>query len=96
MDGLLEGGARVRAYDPAVIKALAKSPRDGVSYCQDEYEAAEGADALVLATEWNQFRGLDLDRLKELLKSPVLLDLRNVYEPDTLRSKGFKYASVGR
>ncbi len=96
MDGLLEAGARVRAYDPAVIKKLAETPREGVSYCEDEYEAAEGADALVLATEWNQFRGLDLDRLKETLKSPVMVDLRNVYEPETVRSKGFRYASVGR
>jgi UDPglucose 6-dehydrogenase len=96
LSGLLEAGAKVRAYDPAVIKKLAQQPRDGLTYCEDEYDAAAGADGLVLATEWNQFRGLDLDRLKEALNGSVLVDLRNVYEPETVRSKGFRYTGVGR
>ena len=96
LDGLLEAGAEVRAYDPAVIKKLSEKSRTGLTCCKDEYEAADGADALVLATEWNQFRGLDFDRLKEALKGHVLLDLRNVYEPETLRLKGFHYTGVGR
>ena len=65
-------------------------------YCRDEYHAAEGAHALVLATEWNQFRGLDLERLREKLQEPVVVDLRNVYEPSAMRSSGFRYYSVGR
>ncbi len=96
LNGLLEAGAQVRAYDPAVIKKLSEQSRTGVTYCQDEYEAAAGADALVLATEWNQFRGLDLERLKEALSGHVFVDLRNVYEPETLRSEGFHYTGVGR
>ncbi len=96
LEGLLEAGAEVRAYDPAVIKKLSERPWAGVTCCQDEYEAAQGADGLVLATEWNQFRGLDLERLKEALNRPVLVDLRNVYEPEALRSQGFQYTGVGR
>ncbi len=64
--------------------------------CADAYHAAEGADALVLATEWNQFRNLDLDRIKAALGSPIFIDLRNVYEPDRLAALGFQYTAVGR
>jgi UDPglucose 6-dehydrogenase len=96
LSGLLDAGAKVQAYDPVVINELAQQPRDGLTYCEDEYAAAQGADGLVLATEWNQFRGLDLDRLKEALDGPVLVDLRNVFEPESVRSKGFEYTGVGR
>ncbi len=96
MNGLLEGGAKLRVYDPAGLAALAARPPAGVTCCRDEYDAAEGADALVVATEWNQFRGLDLDRLKRLLAQPVVIDLRNIYEPSAMRSKGFRYSGVGR
>jgi len=64
--------------------------------CKDAYEACEGADALVLMTEWNQFRMLDLERIKRLLHRPVVIDLRNVYEPGPMRAAGFEYACVGR
>lgn len=96
LDQLVDEGARVRAFDPIALPIVARSPRSGVDYCEDEYDVAQGSDALVLATEWNQFRGLDLDRLKELLASPTVIDLRNVYEPETMRERGFDYTGVGR
>ena len=96
LEQLLREGARVRAYDPVAIPLVAREARPGVEPCRDEYHAAEGADALVLATEWNQFRGLDLDRLKNALREPVVVDLRNVYEPETMRRRGFRYTGVGR
>ncbi len=92
LDGLLERGCRVRVYDPAA----AREPRPGVTYCEDEYDAAKDADALVLATEWNQFRSLDLDRLKSAMGRAVVIDLRNIYEPSIMRSRGFEYTGVGR
>ena len=67
-----------------------------VAFASNAYEAAEGADAVVIVTEWDQFRALDLERLKSVLKRPVLVDLRNVYQPSDLRAKGFHYSSVGR
>ncbi len=96
LEALAVEGAAVRAYDPVAMAAAQRTPRRGVVYCADEYEAAAGADAVVLATEWNQFRGLDLDRLKEVLREPVVVDLRNVWEPRTMRAKGFRYIGVGR
>jgi UDPglucose 6-dehydrogenase len=67
-----------------------------VEYCEDEYEAARGSDGLVVVTEWNQFRRLDMDRLKQLMREPNIIDLRNLYEPETMRSAGFKYLAMGR
>jgi UDPglucose 6-dehydrogenase len=96
LDRLVEQGARVRAFDPIALPIVSRTSRSGVSYCEDEYDVARGADALVIATEWNQFRGLDLNRVKELLTSPTLIDLRNVYEPETMRERGFDYTGVGR
>jgi UDPglucose 6-dehydrogenase len=93
---LSEAGAKVRAYDPVAIPLVAQDPIPGVVYCEDEYEAAEGADAAILATEWNQFRGLDFGRLRQRMAQPVLVDLRNVYEPDKMRAQGFDYTGVGR
>jgi UDPglucose 6-dehydrogenase len=96
LDALVEEGARVRVYDPVAMSIASRTPREGVVYCRDEYDAADGADALVIGTEWNQFRGLDAERLKGRLKAPVVVDLRNVYEPAFMRSKGFHYHGVGR
>jgi UDPglucose 6-dehydrogenase len=93
--GLQKEGATVRAYDPQAMEN-AKKFFDGVSFCHDAYETAEGADALVIATEWNEFRALNLDRVKKLLKQPVIIDLRNVYDPHRMKSEGFTYVSVGR
>ncbi|HSJ96014.1 MAG TPA: UDP-glucose/GDP-mannose dehydrogenase family protein [Myxococcota bacterium] len=92
---LLERGARVRAYDPAAMDNAAPL-LPGVQMCQDAYQTCEGADALVIVTEWNQFRMLDLERVAKLLRQPVIVDLRNVYEPAALRRQGFRYTSVGR
>jgi len=92
---LLDHGATVRAYAPeALEEACLALP--ALHRCQDSYEAAEQADALVLATEWNQFRHLDLHRIKSLLRQPMIVDLRNIYDPLVLKDLGFDYISVGR
>jgi UDPglucose 6-dehydrogenase len=96
LDGMLAEGAKVQAYDPIGMTIAAQSPREGVRYCDDEYQAAFGNDALVVATEWNQFRALDLERLRIAMKHPTIVDLRNIYEPEAMRAKGFDYTCVGR
>jgi UDPglucose 6-dehydrogenase len=96
LDGMLAEGAKVQAYDPIGMTIAAQSPREGVRYCDDEYQAASGNDALVVATEWNQFRALDLERLRIAMKHPTIVDLRNIYEPEAMRAKGFDYTCVGR
>jgi UDPglucose 6-dehydrogenase len=88
-------GATVQAFDPEG-RHEAEKMLTGVDFKDGPYEAAEGADCLVILTEWDQFRALDLDRIKLLLKAPVLVDLRNVYRPDDMRARGFKYTSIGR
>jgi UDPglucose 6-dehydrogenase len=88
-------GATVQAYDPEGMEEAAKLLKD-VRFLEGPYDAAEGADALVILTEWNAFRALDLDRVKLLMNTPVLVDLRNVYTPSEMRASGFVYASVGR
>lgn len=88
-------GAQIRAFDPVAMEE-AKHCLSGVEYAADEYDAIEGADALIFMTEWNQFRALDLKRVKELLKTPKIADLRNIYEPDDMRELGFEYVGVGR
>jgi UDPglucose 6-dehydrogenase len=93
--GLRARGARVRAFDPAAMLQAARVVPD-VEYCADVAEAAAGADAIVLVTEWNQFRNLDFARLKAVMRQPVFVDLRNVYEPRRMRELGFRYAGVGR
>ncbi|QBX36401.1 UDP-glucose/GDP-mannose dehydrogenase family protein [Brevundimonas sp. S30B] len=92
---LLAAGARVRAYDPEGMEEAAKL-LDGVDFVSGAYAAVEGADVVVILTEWDQFRALDLDRIKLLMNQPVMVDLRNVYRPDDLRARGFRYASIGR
>jgi UDPglucose 6-dehydrogenase len=96
MKSLIEQGARVRAYDPVAMPLFSNDPLPGVEYCEDEYDAAKGAEALVLATEWNQFRSLDFDKLKRRLERPLVIDLRNIYEPALMREQGFEYTGVGR
>lgn len=93
--GLEAAGCAVRAFDPAALETARASGFTGTG-CADEYTTCEGADALVIATEWNQFRNLDLERIKRLLKQPVLIDLRNIYEPEDMHEKGFRYTAVGR
>jgi UDPglucose 6-dehydrogenase len=88
-------GARVRAYDPAGM-AQARALLGDVTYCNDAYSCADGADALVIATEWEQFRALDLARLKQIMARPVVVDLRNIYRPDEMARHGLTYVCVGR
>ena len=92
---LLKEGARIRAYDPVSMED-AKAFLTNITFCNDAYDAAKGADALVIVTEWNQFRNLDLNKLKKLAKGKFFFDLRNIYEPDRLIKMGFKYYSTGR
>jgi len=92
---LLKKGAKIKAFDPAAIEN-AKKIFPEITYCSDAYEVAKGSDAIVLITEWNQFRRLDLERIKKLLRKPIFIDLRNVYEPDEMKNLGFKYCGVGR
>jgi UDPglucose 6-dehydrogenase len=88
-------GATVRAYDPAGMEQ-ARPLLPGVHYCNGAYAAAEGAHAIVIATEWEQFRALDLDRLKAVMAQPVIVDLRNIYRTDEMKRAKFKYVAVGR
>ncbi len=92
---LLKRGAQVSAYDPAGMDA-ARKILGTVKYVPDVFEAARDANALAIITEWNEFRHLDWDRVKQLLREPVVFDLRNIYEPDKMRAKGFEYHCVGR
>jgi UDPglucose 6-dehydrogenase len=88
-------GARVQAFDPEGMEEAKKMLTD-VDFRAGPYEAAQGADAVVIVTEWDRFRALDLERLKTIMRAPVIVDLRNVYRPEDLRSRGFTYVSVGR
>lgn len=92
---LLQKGAEVQAFDPVGMEP-ARKILDGVHYCTDAYEAASGADALLLLTAWNEFKHLDMKRLRESMRLPVLVDGRNVYDPKEMRDYGFKYGGVGR
>ena len=92
---LLKEKAKIRAYDPVSMKST-QSILPDITYCKDPYDAVKDANALVIVTEWNQFRSLELDKLKRLLKEPYFFDLRNIYEPQKLKDKGFKYYCVGR
>lgn len=92
---LIAAGATVQAFDPEGMHEAARL-LDGVVFKDGPYDAVEGADVVVILTEWDQFRALDLDRVKLLLKQPVMVDLRNVYRPDDMRARGFRYASIGR
>jgi UDPglucose 6-dehydrogenase len=95
IEALIEAGAKIKAYDPVAMRE-AKKVLKHIEYCDETYEVARDSDALVFITEWNQFRSLDLDKLKKLLRKPVVVDLRNIYEPDRMREKGLEYVAVGR
>jgi UDPglucose 6-dehydrogenase len=92
---LQAAGAAIRAYDPEGMKE-ARKLLDGVRWCDNAYATLEGADALVIITEWNAFRALDLGRMKALMRAPVMVDLRNIYNPAEMAAAGFRYTSVGR
>jgi UDPglucose 6-dehydrogenase len=92
---LLEAGATIRAFDPEGMDE-ARKLMPGLDYCSDAYQAIDGADALVFLTEWNEFRALDLARVRELLRAPVVVDLRNIYQPQDMDEAGLAYHSIGR
>ena len=92
---LTDAGVNVSAYDPEGME-LAKPMMPAVSMCDSPYQAIEGADAIAIVTEWDEFRALDLSRVKQLANAPVLVDLRNIYRPDDVRAAGFAYTSIGR
>jgi len=92
---LQKSGAKIRAFDP-VAKINAKRVLKGVTFCSDPYSTVKGCDALLIATEWNEFRVLDFEHVKRLLKQPNIIDGRNIYEPDEMRKAGFNYMGVGR
>jgi UDPglucose 6-dehydrogenase len=96
IQSLLEKGAHVRAYDPAAIPNAKRLLNSSVEYCEDAYATARGADALLLVTEWDEFRRLDFDRIKPVMRRPVLVDGRNIYDPRAMRDRGFIYRGVGR
>ncbi|MBI5745637.1 MAG: UDP-glucose/GDP-mannose dehydrogenase family protein [Nitrospirae bacterium] len=95
INALQKSGAKINAYDPAAMDEAKKVLKD-ITYCDDSYMAIDGADALIILTEWNQFRNLDLEKVKSLIKSPIFIDLRNVYEPNKIKELGLKYVGLGR
>jgi UDPglucose 6-dehydrogenase len=96
IQGLVAAGARVRAYDPAAMANAKGLLPSSVEYCQSSYEAAEGADAIAVITEWNEFKLLSLERLRSVMRRPLVFDGRNMYEPERMRRLGFEYHSIGR
>jgi UDPglucose 6-dehydrogenase len=92
---LHESGAELRVFDPEGMEEARKLMPD-LEYCTDAYATMQGADALILITEWNEFRALDIERMKSLLKTPLVIDLRNIYRPDEMEAAGFMYHSIGR
>jgi UDPglucose 6-dehydrogenase len=89
-------GAQIRAYDPVAMTNAKPLVPAAVTFSHSAYEAADGADAIVLVTEWNEFKFLNLERLRRLLRRPMIFDGRNLYEPDRMRRLGFEYYSIGR
>jgi UDPglucose 6-dehydrogenase len=96
IEGLLAKGAAVRCYDPKAMQQARHFLSERVSYCQRSYEAVEGADALVVVTEWGEFREPDFARIKSLMRTPAIFDGRNIYTPEHVRSLGFHYEGIGR
>jgi UDPglucose 6-dehydrogenase len=96
LPALLEKGARIRAHDPKGMEEAKKYLPASITYVENAYEAAIDADGIVLMTEWNQYRALDLEQLKSRMKTPVFIDLRNIYDPVTMKKAGFHYTGVGR
>lgn len=92
---LMDAGVEVAAYDPEGMEQ-ARPLLPDVTMCESAYDAIAGADVVVIVTEWDAFRALDLKRVKELANAPVMVDLRNVYKPEDMRAAGFEYVSVGR
>ena len=96
LPALLEKGARIKAHDPKGMEEAKQYLPDGIEYVENGYQACDCADAVILMTEWNQYRALDLEKIKKIMKEPVFIDLRNVYDPATMKELGFRYTGVGR
>lgn len=96
VNALLQKGAVIKAYDPKAMEEARSILGDIIKYSQSSYEALEGADAMILATEWNEFRRPDFDKIKKLLKKPVIFDGRNQYDPKRMKDRGFDYFSIGK
>jgi UDPglucose 6-dehydrogenase len=94
--GLIKSGARVRAYDPEAMKVAKSIFGSKIEYADSNYAALDGADALVLVTEWNEFREPDFGRMKKMMRAPVVFDGRNIYNPEQIKAQGFQYFSIGR
>ena len=92
---LQEAGACIRAYDPAAMDNARRIFVD-IEYCTNAYEVVDDADMLVVATEWNQFRSLDLEKVRKSMREPIVVDLRNIYDPKKMRALGFTYDCIGR
>ncbi len=93
---LLDCGATISAYDPAAMEVGKKIFKDKIIFSDDNYAALEGADALVLVTEWNEFRNVDMQKIRSLLRKPLIFDGRNIYDPKTMKEAGFTYFGIGR
>jgi UDPglucose 6-dehydrogenase len=91
----VESGAKVHGYDPVAME-VARPLLPAVEFFDDPYELAKGCDALIVVTEWNEFKQLDLEKVKGLLKSPIIFDGRNIYDPKLMKEMGFTYRSIGR
>jgi UDPglucose 6-dehydrogenase len=96
IDALLKEGASITAYDPEAMNNVQALLGDAIAFATNEYEALEGADALLICTEWGVFRNPDFDRMAELLKDKVIFDGRNLFEVTEMNAKGFYYSSIGR
>jgi len=93
---LLNAGAKVRAHDPIAISVVEPLFRGKIDFCESSYDALKDADALLVVTEWNEFRNPDFSKMKKMMKKPVILDGRNIYDPKEMKEKGFTYFSIGR
>ena len=96
VEGLLAGGAKVQAYDPQAIRTAQRIFRSRIGFAENSYEAVKGADALLIVTEWNEFREPDFARIRALMREPVIFDGRNIFSPAQMRALGFTYVSIGR
>jgi UDPglucose 6-dehydrogenase len=94
--GLLAGGAKVQAFDPVATESARQIFGDRITYAAKSYEALVGADAMALVTEWNEFREPDFERMKKMMRQPLIVDGRNIYNPEAVRGHGFTYVSIGR
>ena len=95
INSLLKEGAKIKAYDPESMER-SKEILSDIEYCENPYDAAENADAMLILTEWDEFKELDLKKLKSLMKHHLIIDGRNVYNPDDMKKEGFNYVSIGR